>query len=432
MEHYRKLLSNIQEIINDESPSHIAQPEYNIFHVLDVTGKEVVMCRFLTDLLNPEGRHGCGILFLKSFWENVLKKEPVSDTLTAHTNVVREYGIDNERRIDIAIYNSRFFIPMEVKIYAGEQEGQCYDYYSYAKSFDKNTRIIYLTRYGTMPAEYSRKAKNGAEILPVDKIICISWEKDIHDWLTALLPQLEEPIKTPVRQYIDAIRFITDRKDDPTMDKCMEILHQSADFFKAGIQIEKSMKTAKLKLIQLVFDDFKTEMDKIAPKFGLILENKFNYYSYEDTKRHEKFYDSANSTYPGLNYVIERAKFKETNLQMWFRIEIEENLLAGITLFDTCAEPQYGYSSGYEVDSISAKQLDEAATYLNKDIIMPIGWWLTWCYSNGKHQDGCYADVPNFKEMNSCAVSLVDKQKRAEFVKNAAAVFERQLLDHLL
>ncbi|MCI8364261.1 MAG: hypothetical protein HFG34_04865 [Eubacterium sp.] len=44
--------------------------------------------------------------------------------------------------------------------------------------------------------------------------------------------------------------------------------------------------------------------------------------------------------------------------------------------------------------------IDEAAKYLNKDIIMPTGWRLTWCYPNGKHQDDYYADVPDFKGMN--------------------------------
>lgn len=430
MEYDRKLLSNVHEIIKAEAlPS---QPEYNIFNVLEVTGKEVVMCRFLADLLNPEGRHGCGILFLKSFFNDVLKEYQINDTLLAHTNVIKEYAIDDERRIDIAIYNTRFFIPMEVKIYAAEQAGQCYDYYAYAKKSDENTRIVYLTRYGSMPTEYSRRDRNSDELLPVDKIKCISWEKDICEWLTALLTQLNGPVKSLVRQYIDAIRFIANGKDNRIMEKSLEVLYESPDFFNAGIQIEKSMKAAKLRLMQLVFDDFKAEMDKIAPKYGLEPENQFHYYSYEDIKRHEKFYDTAGSTYPGLNYVVSIAKFKEANLQMWFRIEIAENLYAGITLFDTDAEPRFGYSAGYEVDSISSELIDEAAKYLNKDIIMPTGWWFTWCYPNGKYQDQYYTDVPDFKAMNLCAVSLVDSQKRIKFVKNSVRVFEEHLLKYLL
>lgn len=433
MEYCRNLLINIStEIKSPELLPYAPLSEYNIFNVLEVTAKEVVMCRFLTDLLNPEGQHGCGILFLKSFLEDVLNENQMSDTLLAHTNVIKEFAIDNERRIDIAIYNTQVFIPIEVKIYADEQEGQCYDYFEFAKEYDENTQLVYLTRFGTEPTEYSRKAKNGAEILSNDRIKCISWGKDICVWLTALLGRLNEPIRSMVLQYIDAIHSIADQKDDRIMEKTIKTLYESADFFSAGIQIEKSMKAAKLKLIRLVFDDLKAEMEKKAPKYGLELENKYRYYSYDDTKRHEKFYDCTDSTYPGLNYVIKKAKFKKSNLQMWFRIEVECNLMAGITLFDTDAEPRHGYLMGYEVDSISPELIEEAAGYLDRAIIMPVGWWLTWCYPNGKHQDDYYADVPDFKGMNQCAVNLVDDQKRAEFVKNTVTVFEEQLLKYLL
>lgn len=176
MDHFRKLLSGIHNILESDASPHDTPSEYNIFHVLEVSEKEEIMCRFLTDLLNPEGQHGCGILFLKTFLENVLEREPINDTLLTHTTVVKEYGIDGKRRIDLAIYNSRFFIPMEVKIYAGEQECQCHDYYTYGKLFDDDVKMVYLTRYGTVPSPYSRKSKDGIDLLPLDKILCISWE----------------------------------------------------------------------------------------------------------------------------------------------------------------------------------------------------------------------------------------------------------------
>ena len=133
-------------------PDH-SKSNYNIFRILEVAEKEVVMCRFLADLLNPEGQHGCGILFLKSFFNDVLRENRVSDTLLAHTDVIKEFAIDHERRIDIVICNTHFFIPIEVKIYAKEQKGQCYDYFEYAKKFDEHTRIVYLTRFGNEPTE---------------------------------------------------------------------------------------------------------------------------------------------------------------------------------------------------------------------------------------------------------------------------------------
>ena len=41
-------------------------------------------------------------------------------------------------------------------------------------------------------------------------------------------------------------------------------------------------------------------------------------------------------------------------------------------------------------------------------------------------------DVPDFKEMNECAVRLADAQERVDFVKRAVTVFEEELLKYLL
>lgn len=431
MEDHKSLLSRISTDKRiHEASLYSPLSEYNIFNILEVTSKEVIMCRFLADLLNPDGQHGCGILFLKSFLQNILNKSRVNDTLLTHTDVIREFVIDHDRRIDIVIQNSRFFIPIEVKIYAGEQEGQCCDYYEYAKAFDENAQVVYLTRFGNEPSKYSRKSKNGNSLISLDKIKCISWENDICQWLNKLLPHIKSPAQSTVIQYIDAIHSIANRKDIQNMEHTMEILYESADFFSAGIQIEKAMKAAKCKLIRLVFDDFKKEMNNIAPRYGLELENEAIYYSYED-RQHEKFYDCY-STYPGLNYIVKRAKFQNESLQLWFRIEVEHNLFAGFSLYDMSAEPRDGNRKGYQVNDITVELIEETAQYLNQDIIMPANWWFTWCYPNGKRQDNDYPDVPNFKEMNPCAIKLVDRKKRMDFVKSALRNFEEHLLKYLL
>lgn len=441
MDDCKELLIKINDVIKNQSSMYNApQMEYNIFHTLGVSAKEVIMCRFLADLLNPEGQHHCGTLFLKTFLTNVLPDvihiDLLNDTLLNHTVVETEFTIhDSEtimeydkRRIDIVIYNSRFFIPIEVKIGADEQKAQCYDYYEFALKNYSNAKLVYLTGFGEFPGKYSRKASNGRKIVRKKNIKCISWAEDIYDWLTDLLPQIAEPAKTTVMQYMDAVHSIADKEAHELNEDSAELLIKSADFFRAGLQIEKSMNTAKVKLIRMVFDNFKEEMGKLLSqhKYGLKLEKNYDYYYYENDS-HNYFYDGSKSTYPGLNYVVEKegkeVKFQNKNLQMWFRIEIEENLLAGFTIFDTASEA--------EVDHIDNELAKEASQYLKKDMIMPIGWWIAWCYSNGKHSDGYYHDVPDFRHMNPCAVRLVDENERKRFVRNAVKVFEDHLLKYL-
>lgn len=405
-------------------PAYDSKTDYNLFRTLEISGKEVLMCRFLADLLNPEGDHGCGILFLKTFLEEVLQEKRMSDSLLAHTIITKEYVIDKERRIDLVIRNADFFIPMEVKIYAGEQEGQCFDYFERAK----NSKMVYLTRFGNQPSPYSRRQRSGNGILPLGQIQCISWSKDVCDWLERRLGNLPQPIEEAVLQYLDAIHSISDGRKRKIMEKTMDILYESPDYFAAGLEIEQSMKQAKLRLIRLLFDDFKEAMEPLTKKYGLELETDAKYYSYENPK-HDRFYDCY-STYPGLNYVVKQVKFQKESLQMWFRFEIEQNLFAGFSLFDIEAEPQDGYLKGYQVNDITEKLVNEAAVYLDREIIVPENWWFAWNYSNGKrsYQE---REVPDFKAMNECAVSLVDPARRKCYVREAVAGFEQSLLAKL-
>lgn len=383
------------------------------------------MCRFLTDLLNPEGRHGCGIQFLKSFVRDVLKMDSMSDTLLLHTEVFKEYPIDKERRIDIFIRNVDYQIPIEVKIYAGEQEGQCSDYFEMAK----NSRLIYLTRFGTPPSEYSRRKKSGGNLLPLERILCISWAEDIYQWLEGEQQNLNEPFRAVMRQYMDAIHSIADEREKQVTDKVIDALYESPEKFLAGIEIEKSMKKAKVRLIRQVFGEFQRQMQPLLGKHGLELEKDSGYYSYQDPQ-HDKFYDCY-STYPGLNYVVKRAKFQKPALELWFRIEVEHNLFAGFCLFDKEDRSKDGFSKGYQVNNITDGLVQEASRYLEKEIILPEDWWFAWCYPNGKRH--CEeAEVPDFKQMNPCTVSLVDETARKEYVKRALAVFEEELLGRLL
>lgn len=89
MDTYRNLLAKVNtNVQNQMTLSYESTSEFNIFSLLGVAAKEVIMCRFLADLLNPEGMHGCGIVFLKSFLENVLDEDRINDTLLTCTDIV--------------------------------------------------------------------------------------------------------------------------------------------------------------------------------------------------------------------------------------------------------------------------------------------------------------------------------------------------------
>ena len=75
--------------------------------------------------------------FLKSFLEVCLQMDCAKLKTLERTCVMTEYLIDNGRRIDIMLQHPQFSIPIEVKINAGDQESQCYDYHFYVR----NTKV---------------------------------------------------------------------------------------------------------------------------------------------------------------------------------------------------------------------------------------------------------------------------------------------------
>jgi hypothetical protein len=76
--------------------------KYNLFKIARIDEKEVIMCRVIADLLNPQGRHYKGDVYLKLFWDIVSAKiENCPKLNTSNAVVTTEYSIEANRRIDI-------------------------------------------------------------------------------------------------------------------------------------------------------------------------------------------------------------------------------------------------------------------------------------------------------------------------------------------
>jgi hypothetical protein len=97
-----RLLNGVTGIIKRyEAQWQKTGEKYNLFKVADIAHKEVIMCRVLADLMNPQGRHCQGSRYLRLFWETIASKLPSHPLLDIeHTRVTTEYVIDENRRID--------------------------------------------------------------------------------------------------------------------------------------------------------------------------------------------------------------------------------------------------------------------------------------------------------------------------------------------
>lgn len=410
------------EIYNESSSE-----KYNIFKVLDVYDKEVMMCRVLADILNPRGYHNKGSIYLKSFLQDVLEMKCIEDNLLKETRVYKEYLIEEDRRIDIVIKNDKFFIPIEVKIHAGEQENQCYDYYMHALKHDSNAKVVYLTKFGTSPSEYSTHMINESEkkFVPANRIVCISFAEHIRIWLEKLIKNETGIIKDIFSQYVEAIEEFTERPNKELLMKIADTLSFTENNLRTGLQIATSINQAKANIIYKVMEEIEKQMKPLLGKYGLQKEESFKWYTYENNAT-EAFYTS-NTTYPGINYVVNGIDI-DKDISMWLRIEIEHCLFAGFCLFNNKMGCEF--KTDEQPVDIANKVKEKAESYLDGNIADTGSWWILWKYmpTGTENRKIDFDLVPNFKSMNDSAICLADAEKRVEFAKKTVAMIETSLL----
>lgn len=401
-EFLEKIVKKLSQIKTDDKAYTCNR--YNIFDVLGVGCKEVAVCRFLADLLSPNGKHGCGILFLKQFM-NTLGSEfqDYDDELLQNTSVITEYQINNDRRIDIVISSSKFFIPIEVKIYAEEQEKQCFDYYKFVKEKHGENTLVYLTRYGTFPSEYS----TGGDKETIEHIRCISFADNIRDMLETCLPEIEDPlIKATVEVFLDTIK----KHSNPLWkekDKVFEELYNDKECLLAAIAFEKHLKTLKYPKVELI-NSFLNEMESQISK-----ECSEYFCSKSRTKSADGYYDNF-KLHPGFEYSLIQIEYNSQKYDICFRVEIEHNLYAGICIYDVSNDSHKKYTL------IKGDDFSFLETYIN-NIQAENSFWAMWEYLPEGKKTGSES-VPNFKEMNEAAINLFDENEMKLFVEKCVPV----------
>jgi len=142
----------------------------------------------IRDLLDPNGNHGQGDIFLQKFLEVIGKSDiyEIGDQAEIRTEEPTTSIENNRRRIDIIIEikrNNHYHsgIAIENKPWAIDQKNQVYDYFLHIKSrYPNNHYIIYLTPDGRKPPPHSAQKIYDNHI---EKLICMSYQTDIASWL---------------------------------------------------------------------------------------------------------------------------------------------------------------------------------------------------------------------------------------------------------
>ncbi len=193
--------------------------KFNLFQTLGIEYSEIHFCRLLGALLDPTGSHGLGAKPLQLFLKRLGCGKKFSEEEFRYAAVHLEESIQNQRRVDLVIHIGDFVIPIEVKIWAGDQPRQLYDYYCYYAKTARLDRVYYLTVNGKQPSKESRGD------LAQDQIGCLSFSQSILPWLEDVIQMAGNQLR--VRSVAEQWRevLIKMKQEQKLINGILSVLH---------------------------------------------------------------------------------------------------------------------------------------------------------------------------------------------------------------
>ena len=182
-------------------------PYFSVFKDIGLAHHERIFhVPMLAMWLNPEGRHGQGGLFLRSFLGEVCrlaKKHEPCNPDRYNWIVEREVATD-QGNLDLCVRTrdeSAWCIVVEAKIGASDQKKQLWRYHRWLQGQEhKNRLLVYLTRCGVASKEGGGHAR--AEMA---EYICMTWEHVRRAFESSAGSVEAEEVKIVLRQYCESI-----------------------------------------------------------------------------------------------------------------------------------------------------------------------------------------------------------------------------------
>ena len=250
--------------------------DFNIFEVMGMESDEVFThSAILACLLDPNGSHGCGDVFLKLFLSSLLIFSDWNfSTKNAKTQVEFSIGPilksreeEEGGRIDILLESDQKGIIIENKIYACDQDKQLIRYHNYAeqKYGHENYKLLYLTLQGNEPSDGSIKGENIILKNDIEQqdFFCVSYAVDIIQWLEQCMEKaVYKPIlRETIAQYIYTLKKITNLQMDTNTKQELTKLCLQSENIDALLWIRNNSDNIINEFMQKIFHP---QLNKIA------------------------------------------------------------------------------------------------------------------------------------------------------------------------
>lgn len=290
---------------------------YNIFNIIGKASDEVnIHTKFLTNLLDPKGDHGCGDIFLKLFLEQV-KVNIGKNINLENSRVYYEYDIgpitensENGGRLDILIeINNNFAIIIENKIYAGDQPKQLLRYKNYAAKYNKH-KIFYLTIDGNEPSNDSTCIEDVVSENPYWEEI--SYKEHIKSFLENWLKDNEKQthIYPIIKQYIQVLDYLTDNYVSNDEEKKIKELLREDNNIQLAAELGKKILPAKKEIFKKLFNTLIEKVKKINKRIIMNLEINDSDSENEEQVRYWRIYIHKKCWKSRLTFEIDSKTFE--------------------------------------------------------------------------------------------------------------------------
>ena len=245
-------------------------------------------------MLDPEGTHNKGFLFLKLFLKeclNITEKE-----FDVNNIVVKREEILDNGRIDILIKNSKnqkIFI--ENKIYAGDQEKQLVRYNEL-----KPYKMVYLTLYGHDASQNSKGSLEKGK-----DYVLISYKSHIKQWLEKCEKESKNDslLNAILKQYIILVKDLTNQSRSKEMaDKLIKKILENKENLSSAFEIGKVIPSLKKEIIKILLETINN--NEISKQNNL----KFKEYNSID-KPYYGFSSKINNTDIAIAFEFQNSNF---------------------------------------------------------------------------------------------------------------------------
>lgn len=240
----QELLDSVAKIGDNSSGS------VNFLELIGQESRELTHSKMIASLLDPNGVHGQGTLFLRLFVDTFLPgKLEDFDFESAKVEIEKDCGkigfdeFDNAigGRIDIYIEDvNNNVIAIENKIYALDQPNQLGRYFQAIRT-SKSYEIIYLTLDGHEPSMASARGTTRSHLNRC------SYHEHVIQWLNKSLSLIKEDsnLRFILEQYISVLRKLTEKY------AAAKFIAASWSNMKAALLAESSIEIARQRLVDV-------------------------------------------------------------------------------------------------------------------------------------------------------------------------------------